>query len=336
MRVLLVHPGPAFSVADVFDGWRTGLTAAGAQVVPFNLGDRLDFFAAADVNGHRLDQQAITAHAAEGILAAAMRVRPDVVLVVSGFFVTANVLDCLRAHGIKVVLLHTESPYQDDEQLTRAAHADLNLINDPTNWDAFSDVAPTYYQPHCYRPELHRPRPALDELRSDVVFVGTGYPSRIALLEDVDWSGIDLALAGNWGDLHADSPLREHLVHEPDECSHAELTADLYASAGMSLNAYRREANRPEWSTGWAMGPREVELAAMGVFFARDPRPEGDDVLAMLPTFTSPDELADIVRWSMQHPDDREAAARAARQAIAGRTFDRSARHLLTVLNGVT
>ena len=43
---------------------------------------------------------------------------------------------------MKVVLLHTESPYQDDEQLERAAHADVNLLNDPVNIDAYRELGP--------------------------------------------------------------------------------------------------------------------------------------------------------------------------------------------------
>lgn len=36
MRILLVHPGPDFSVHDVFTGWREGLTEAGVEVASFN------------------------------------------------------------------------------------------------------------------------------------------------------------------------------------------------------------------------------------------------------------------------------------------------------------
>ena len=49
MRVLVVHPGPKFSVADVHHGLVKGLRANGCQVGIFNLDDRLDFYAAAHV-----------------------------------------------------------------------------------------------------------------------------------------------------------------------------------------------------------------------------------------------------------------------------------------------
>jgi len=41
MRFLIVHPGPGFSVADVYVGWRDALRGLGHTVIEFNLGDRL-------------------------------------------------------------------------------------------------------------------------------------------------------------------------------------------------------------------------------------------------------------------------------------------------------
>ena len=46
---------------------------------------------------------------------------PDIVFFVSAFFQNMNTLSLLRKRGVKVVMLHTESPYQDDEQLARGA-----------------------------------------------------------------------------------------------------------------------------------------------------------------------------------------------------------------------
>lgn len=332
MKVLLVHPGLDFSVADVYAGWAEGLRDAGALVRTLDLSARLTFYGSAIIGDQPLPTDRATQLAAEGILATAWRCQPDVVVIVSGFFVPTDVLDALRRGGTKVVLLHTESPYEDDAQFARAVHADLNVLNDPTNLEVFQRHCRAYYQPHAYRPTLHHPRPADPQLRADVTFVGTGFPSRVELLEQIDWDDVELTLAGQWNGLDEDSPLRKRVVHDFEDCCPPELTARLYASAGMSFNLYRREANRPELSAGWAMGPREVELAASGVFFAREHRGEGDELLPMLPVFTTAGELADIVRWSIGNPDPRKEAAAQARAAVADRTFTRSAARLLREL----
>jgi hypothetical protein len=149
----------------------------------------------------------------------------------------------------------------------------------------------------------------------------------------VDWSGIDLKVGGYWG---GGEDFHDRLVHPMNECLPNEETVQLYRSCKASLNVYRRTANSPELSEGWSMGPREVELAATGTFFLRDPRPEGDKVLSMLPTFSSPEEFGDKVRWWLRHDDARADAARAARAAVADRTFANQARCLLAAAEKVT
>src|SRR5262249_20571885 len=146
--------------------------------------------------------------AANGILSACFQVWPDVVLGVSAFFLPEYLLDMMRGRGMKVVLLHTESPYQDDEQMVRAAHADVNLLNDPVNIQAYRDLGvPAAYMPHAYRPKVHCPGPSVPEWECDLGFVGTGFPSRIEFLEAMDLGGLDVRLAGFW-DLQEHSPLR--------------------------------------------------------------------------------------------------------------------------------
>lgn len=329
MRILAVRPGPNFSVQDVHDGWVWGLQRAGCQVIDYNHDARMEFYARALPD----EPQQVLRMATNSLHAACYQYGPDVLLVTSGFYMMAEGLDVIRARGTRVVLLHTESPYEDDLQVQRAAHANLNLINDPTNLDRFRAAGPTHYMPHAYRPDRHYMRRGRAEHASDVCFVGTGFPSRIEFLEAVDWSGLDVALAGHWMRLTEGSPLRKYLAHDLDDCCPNSEAALLYAATKLSLNLYRREATRPELSAGWAMGPREVELAAMGVFFLRDPRGEGDDLLPMLPTFTGPGDFGEQARWWLAHDDARREAAQAARVAVADRRFDSHARQLLRLLD---
>ena len=341
MRALVVDAGPAFSVADVGAGWVEGLAEAGCTVASFNLSDRLAFYSSAGREDEStgefvrmLDEVGAARLASKGIETVCFEFLPDVVIIISCFYVPPDVLDIIRARGIKVVILHTESPYEDDRQLARAGHADLNILNDPTNIDAFRDVAPAEYFGHAYRPALHCPGPVTPDLRSDFAFVGTGYASRIAFLEAIEWHGVDVALAGNWQQLEAGSPLRKFVAHDLAECVDNSQAVDIYRSTLASANIYRQEAERPELSAGWAMGPREVELSATGTFFLREARGEGDEVLPMLPTFDCPADFRAKLRWWLAHDDERQAAAQAARAAIADRTFAASAARMLRLLDG--
>jgi hypothetical protein len=349
MRWVVAHPGPSQSVHDVHVGWVEALRELGEEVHVFNLDDRLALYSNAMLDtGQRGEHgQMVLKHALEvedavrlavnGLAATLWHQRPQVLLVISGHFIPHEFLDQARSYGTRVVLLHTEQPYELERELALSAHADLTLLNDPTNRAQFEAVSPTVFAPHAYRPSIHHPGPGRPALASDLAFIGTGFGSRRWFFERLHslgaLDGLDVVLGGNWRGIEDDSPLHRFLVDaDPNACYDNHRAADLYRGAKASINLYRREHDDGSDSLGLAMGPREVELAACGTFFLRDPRPEGDQVLHMLPRFTGPEEAAHLLGWWMTHDDAREKAARQAREAIEDRTFTNSARQLLRLL----
>ena len=332
-------------------GWREALTELGHDVRVYNTNDRLTCWDSALIDTGQKDEedrplvrkmftreQAIDV-ATEGLFGICFTFRPHLVLCISAFFLRPQMLDLIRSRGLKVVLIFTESPYQDQEQLDRAAHADLNLVNDPVSLPAFRALGiPAEYVPHAYRPSLHKPGPVIPGLACDLSFVGTGYWSRADFFEAMDLEGLDVLLAGNWQVLKSrpGSPLHRHLSHDVDQCLTNEETVRVYQSSRAGINFYRREGaadGEAPMLQGVAMGPREIEMAASGCWFLRDPRPEGDALLPMLPTFGSPQEAASKLRWWLARDSQREDAARAARAAISDRTFSNNARMLLRLLD---
>lgn len=357
MRILVVHPGPDFSVADVYRGWADALKEQGNEVALFNTNDRLLFYSkallpAVDADGNQLTdeqglpivQQAMGQKDAivasmQGLTHACYAFWPDVVLFVSGFFVTGGVFEMMRMRRHKIVILHTESPYQDGEQLDRAQFADLNMVNDPSNLAAYRELAPALYMPHAYRPDTHYPRrgPVNPELAADLTFIGTAFKSRTEFFERMDFGNLDVLLGGSWWDeeLAPDSRLRKYLGHDLGKCVDNTETAELYRQARCGINLYRRESETEYAGQGWAMGPREVEMAACGLFYLRDSRPESDEVLPMLPSFATPEDAGDQLRWWLDNEDQRLEAARQARGAIADRTFTANAKKLLRKLEEI-
>jgi hypothetical protein len=338
MKFLVVHPGPQFSVHDVYVGWVEALRELGQHVAEYNLHDRLTFYSnqlseAGEGRFKRsLTEDQVKELAINGLYAALYRMQPDVLMVVSGFYVPPELLELARRRGTAVVVVHTESPYEDRRQLELAEHASMNLLNDPVNIAAYQQFGPAVYMPHAYRPSVHHVGPALPELVSDFAFVGTGYASRVEFFEAMGLDGFEVMLAGNWQGLSPTSPLREYIGHELSECLDNASTADVYRSARAGINFYRREAQSPDLVDGWAMGPREVEMAACGLFFLRDPRGEGDETLWMLPTFESPAEAGELLRWYLANDGERTKLATAARDAIADRTFTHFAAALLRLI----
>lgn len=123
MRWLLIKPGPSWSVADVHNGYAEALRNLGEQVEEYETDARLRFYNAALTETGELQEcgcpgvrkflgrdQAIQL-TVDGILGAAYRWWPDVILITSAFFIPPWLLEVLRARKHKIVMLMTESPY---------------------------------------------------------------------------------------------------------------------------------------------------------------------------------------------------------------------------------
>ncbi len=331
MRWLVAQPGAGFSVQDVYVGWVEALRGLGEQVEEFRLDQRMAFYGAVEVGGKKLEPEQAHTLAINGLYSALYKVRPDVLMVISGFFVPPEVYELARMSGTRIVVVHTEQPYELQRELQVAQWADVNIVNDPINLAVFPDN--TRYVPHAYRPSVHMLGPSVPDLASDFAFVGTGYPSRVMFFERMNFGDLDVLLAGNWMALPDESPLWPYLATDVEECLDNTQTVEVYRSTKVGMNLYRREAETPAQTFGHAMGPREVEMAACGLFYLRDPRPEGDELLPMLPTFTTPEEASDLLRWWVDHPDARDVAASKARDAVADRTFENHAVDLLRLLD---
>jgi spore maturation protein CgeB len=346
---MLVHPGPQFSVHDVYQGWLEALHETGIRTHEYNLQDRLTFYEHAylmtgddDGEGHKqfrkaLPRDLVVDFASNGILSTAYQFWPQVVIVVSSIFIPPYMIDVMRDRGTKVVMLFTESPYEEPRQLECAEHADLVLLNDPLKLDEYDKIGvPACYMPHAYRPSLHYPGPGASDMETDFAFVGTGFPTRVEFFERMAaagaFEGIDVTLGGNWGFAPMGSSVQSLLSHDPNECVDNELTALIYKSAKAGINIYRHETDDVHHD-GIACGPREIEMAACGLFYLRDSRPESDDLFPMLPTFESPEDAAEQLQWWLAHDTEREEAALKARAAVRPRTFAANVRKLLELLD---
>ena len=112
-----------------------------------------------------------------------------------------------------------------------AQYADLTLLNDPLNLDAYRQIGPAEYMPHAYRPKIHYPPPPGTVPEYDLAFVGTGFPGRARFFSQMDLAGLNVRLSGLWMDLPEDSPLRDWTALESDDCIDNPETAAIYRRA---------------------------------------------------------------------------------------------------------
>lgn len=341
MKLLWVDPGAEYATGDVSRGFVDALRAQGHDIGVFNLSTRIDR-AGRWLNwnwkqaGKPADEKPSAADvlylAGNEIIARALRHEPDWVVICSAMYLHPDLIVMLRRAARRTVILLTESPYDDAQQIKVAPYADLIFTNERSSVQRLRTVNPdTHYLPHAYDPHRHMPDTYADEhLPShDVVFVGSGFEERVELLTAVDWSGIDLGLYGYWANLGSRHPLRKYVR---GKIINNLTAAALYRKAKIGLNLYRQSVgfgrNVPKIHYAESLNPRAYELAACGVFQISDCRSEVLEIFdGAVPTFGTPDELEALVRASLADDDRRTRAAERARRLVAPHTYaERAAR----------
>lgn len=334
MRVLLVHPGASFSTADVYTGYRDALRRQGHEVIEYLLDQRLEV---ARKHLRALWRHArhpgtptlahITFEAGERIITQALWHKVDFVLHVSVMYLHPDHLVLMRRAHIPNVAILTESPYDDAAHERLLPYIDLAFTNERTSVARLRRVNPdVHYLPHAHDPQTHHPDSYIGPHAPahDVVFVGTGFKERIALLAGVDWAGLDLGLYGSWHLLGSRHPLRRFVAGGVTPNA---TTAALYRRAKVGLNLYRTA------DEAHSLNPRAVELAACGCFYVSEYRAEVFEVFGRaVPTFIDASGLEDNIRFYLNRPDLRARFARELPARVEHLTFDRQADYLVSTL----
>ena len=243
MRWLLIHPGPSWSVADVFNGWSEALTGLGEQVEEYELDARLRFY-----NGtHRRNRGAAAVRLPGGAEVpgpgaghpARRRRDPRRRLPVVA-----------RRDPVRVrVLRPAVAPGDPPRPRPQDHHADDGRLRIRTTsssrWrlrgpDAAQRPGGPGRLPadrprrvHAARlpGKIHYPPAPGTEPEYDFAFVGTGFPSRARFFSQMDLAGLNVRLAGLWMDLPEDSPMRDWTATESDDCIDNDETAEIYRRA---------------------------------------------------------------------------------------------------------
>jgi len=324
---------------DVYTGLLAGLRAGGHAVFEYALGARLDASREwlrllwrkqrqrggplKDVRPTPADEQH---HAGEGVLTHALRHEVDWVVVVCGAYLHPDIAVLARRAGLRLAVVLTESPYDDAQQAKVAPLYDVVFTNERVSAPLLRAYNPnTHYLPVGYDPAQHGPQMNGSAPAHDVVFVGTAFPEREALLAGVDWTGIDLGLYGFWGHLPATHPLRP-FVHD-GVLENAQAGA-LYRKARLGLNLYR------EGAAADSLNPRAYELAADGVFTLSQPRAEVFEKFGPnVPTFQTATELQALVRHFLRFDQTREQLADKLPEVVRNDTYHHRAAELVAHLN---
>jgi spore maturation protein CgeB len=334
MRILFVHAAADMSIGDVSRGYRMALERQGHEILDYYMTKRIAYHESAIPKDLPLQsrKEIISRMASETIFNEAIYHNADFVLVVSGLSVHPVFLWLLRRLDIPTAVIFTESPYDD---LAQAQWASLENVGERANITIFTNDEYSaehhgwHFLPPSYDPNIHRPEEPNKETKCDVFMCGSGWVERTKFLEAVDWTGIHLKLYGIWPMIkdNYDSPLYESFV--PLIINNQKI-AGMYAAVKISLNFHRahEQALTPN--------PRIFEAAACGVFQLSDPRKGLWNIFGeSIPTFKTPAELEQQVRYFLERPEQRQLLAAEARRRVEVHTFDTRAVELIRVMEPV-
>jgi prepilin-type processing-associated H-X9-DG protein len=344
LRILAINSGASYSTADVHNGYVNAWKADGHTVAEYALDRRLTAatkwlkyqYRQAGPGAKRPTPNDVAYLASFEAFIKALAHDVDWVVVTACLQFHPGVFHAMRKGGLKCAVILTESPYQDAEQVYWASLANVTFTNERTSVPYLSQYCHSvHYLPHAYDPDKHFPGAAGPEVpEHDVVFVGTDWPERIELFGAVDWSGIDFGLYGFWRTLGSRHRLRRHLRAGVVDNA---MTAALYRQAAIGLNPYRQSValrrGAPRITTAESLNPRAVELAACGCFSICDDRPEVKEVFGeLVPTYRTPEELEELIRYYLAHPQERADLAAELHQRVQDRTFAALGRRVITTL----
>jgi len=357
VKILTVSPVPTYATWDVFEGHVQGLRANGVEVERMEYSKIWNMFADfkefMEVTG-RAEYNSVnhTLLAGDRVVSAAIVLKPDLVHFIAPMHISPVTLRVLKEYAnVKTSAYFTECPYDDEWAFRLAEFFDYCFVCDKVSVGPFRERNPnTHYVGHAYNPDVHHPNGKEREKEADVLFIGTNFPSRIAFLERVDWTGIDLRLHGLMR-LGA-SPLKPYV--RGDAAIPNASAINLYRKARIGLQLHRKDGYDPiaarqgkKFGKGGlvgarpltnlvahSLGPRSYELAACGIFQICDEgRAELREVFGdTVPTYKTPDDLSALLRTYLDDPMRREELAQAQHEAIKPHTFEARMRTLLEAL----
>jgi spore maturation protein CgeB len=238
-----------------------------------------------------------------------------------------------------------ECPYEIDTLLTNAGLFGYIFVHDKSSADflryRLTRHCRVSHVPHACLPSAHHPRPFSYEHRSDLLFVGNAFKSRVKFLEEqaAFLSDYMFTLVGiGYPLLPAMSGQRLLNTHVWRDDYYRYVSG---ARIALNLHRMNSDLDMRNLQNVKASSPnnRLFEIAATGVPQLVDVsrRPELDEYFEPereIMTFASPEEFREKFRWMMEHPSEARAIGEASmRRALAHHTYQhRLQAHLLHVL----
>jgi spore maturation protein CgeB len=281
---------------------------------------------------HRLDLDIIN----RKLLALAKSVKPDIAIITGGNRIAAETIRRFKKLGIATVLWTIDPPRHFESLVTMATAYDTIFCQGTEAIELLdrAGIGGARLLPMACDPEVHHPvfcsAAEKKKYGSDIVFVGSYYPCRAALLERV--MDFDLAIWGpGWDNLAPDSPLRRCV--RGAHTTPAEWLKIYSASNIVLATHYHDPQNR---FSVYQASPRIFEALACRAFLLCDDQRDvfslfrdGEDLVR----FFDASDLINKTKHYLAHPEERSViAGRGYRNVLHNHTYLHRIKQLLSMI----
>ena len=293
-------------------------------VLPGSIRNRVSFLHAIDLARINRD-----------LVKMAQKTRPDIFLEMGGHRILPETIKAIKRIG-STTALWTIDPPNDFHLIQKAApQYDFVFCGGTEAMELLNgyNIKNIYWLPFACDPLYHKPvavsQPEEERYGSDVVFVGSFYPNRARIFEEI--SDMGLAVWGpGWDAVPSSSPLKRCIRRA--EGVTPEEWLKIYASSKMTLVVHRQK----EGVLCYQASPRVYEALACKKMLLSDAQP---DVTALfndgqdLAIFKTPGHLRELIQFYINNPAQRERIAKSGQEKVLNNhTYDQRIRNMLDIM----
>jgi spore maturation protein CgeB len=276
-------------------------------------------------------------HINKKMISLSLKTNPDIAIVTGGHRITPQTIRSLKDSNICTVLWTIDPPKDFQPILNVAPLYDHIFCQGTEAVDILKNagIEEALWLPVACDPDQHKPVQLSEEERAkygnDVVFVGSYYPTRAELFEEL--ADFDLGIWGpGWEKLDPKSPLRGCL-----KAAHTKPLEwlKIYSASKIVLATHYQDPERrfPVYQAS----PRIFEAMACGAFVISDNQ---RDVLSLfkegehLARFIDSDDLIEKIKYYLDRPIERQEMAQRGRQYVLGKhTYVQRIKELLSYIS---
>ncbi|WP_371262815.1 glycosyltransferase [Paenibacillus sp. OV219] len=274
----------------------------------------------------------------------ALRIRPDIVIVLDGLQFNVIHAARMREAGIRTAIWFTDDPYYTDITKGIAPFFDDVFTLELTCVDYYRQLGcpRVHYLPLGADPAYFRPRNPLRSQRHDICFIGSAYWKRVEFFNQVTryLETKDTHISGIWWERLRDFKQMASKIGlgrwmGPEE------TANMYNGARIAINMHRAHDdetfnNNSAGIPAVSPNPRTFEISACATLQLTDVRSDlvsfytpGVDIV----TYATPAEMVEKIQYYLAHEDERRAIAmKGMHRTLTEHTYNNRIEAMLAIL----